>query len=227
MMAREEQILSEAVKSTGEAYHTDPSVPNLRKWKAAKEALEAFQRDQAEASSGVRFKNLSEVSRWLIREGYKVQERTVRNHHKANLFPAQPGGEFRLQDIEAYAQVHLERPGHADRERDKTSAKDRFLEAQAEEKSLKVAQLKGQLIDAAEEEARDAKLWRSIRGEIEQQAPTVVTDLVERVLALGLPEELHQRLTALVPGLQEEYRESVADIFDRFARDGGVWVEEE
>lgn len=108
----EEQILLDAVEKTSRAYIEDSSVTNLRAWTAAKSALEKFQQSREASAAGIRFKNLSEVSRWLIREGYKVQERTVRNHQKSGLFHPQPGGEYRLQDVEAYAQLHLERPGH-------------------------------------------------------------------------------------------------------------------
>lgn len=221
----EGEILADAVEKTAKAYQENPSVSNLREWNAAKAAMEKFRRDQ-ESGGAPRLKNLAEVSRWLIREGYKVQERTVRNHYKQHLFPAQPGGEFLLRDIEAYAQRHLDRPGHESQGIEPTS-KDRLTAAMAQERELRVKKLEGALLDAAEEEARDARLWRAVRYEVEQQAPSVINELMEQVLSLPeISEELRQRMVSLIPGLRVTYEENIADIFNRFAVDGGVWVEE-
>lgn len=222
----EEQILIDAVQKTAADYQAEPSVPNLRAWNAAKGSLEKFQREKADASSGPRLKNIAEVARFLIRAGYKVQERTVRNHRKQGLFPIQPGGEFLQKDIEAYANNNLDRPGHEEDGNENKGSKDRLTSAMADERELRVKKLSGQLIDAAEEEARDARIWRSVRNEIEQEAPGVINELVEEVLALGLPDEHRQRIVSLVPQLRESYQEKVADIFDRYAVEGGVWVTE-
>jgi hypothetical protein len=222
----EERILLEAVEKTSKAYQVASTVVNLREWNAAKAALEKFRKAQEEVSTGVRFRNLAEVARWLIKQGYKVQERTVRNHHKAGLFPVQQGGEYRQQDIEAYAKNHLERPGYDDQGPvGGGNAKDRLAEAMAEERELRNKKLKGELIDAAEEEARDARLWRAVRADIENHAPAVITELVERVLACDPPDDLRHRVTALVPELRVSYEDFIAEMFDRYAREGGIIVE--
>lgn len=221
----EEQILLDAVEKTIAAYREAPTVPNLREWNAAKAALETSRKATAELTSGMRFRNLSEVSRWLIKEGYKVQERTVRNHHKTGLFPVQPGGEFRQADIEAYAKNHLDRPGYSDLAAAGNSSKDRIQAALAEEREFRTSQLKGRLIDAAEEEARDAKLWKAVRSDIEQQAPAVITELVERIIGLDPPEELRHRITALIPELRVTYEDFIAEMFDRYAKAGGIFVD--
>jgi len=222
----EEQILIDVVEKTGQAYQEAPTVDNLRKWNAAKAALEKNRKAQTEATEGVRFRNLAEVSRWLTRQGYKAQERTVRNHHKSGLFPAQPGGEYRQQDIETYAKNHLDRPGYSDKNMGGTAnAKDRLAEAMAEGKELDNKKKRGELVDAAEEEARDAKLWRAVRADIENYAPGIITELVERVLSCDPPEELRHRITALIPELRVTYEDFIAEMFDRYARDGGVTVE--
>lgn len=221
----EEQILLEAVEKTASAYRDASTVANLREWNAAKSALEKFRQAKEETTAGARFKNLSEVSRWLIREGYKCQERTVRNHHKSGLFPIQPGGEFRQHDIEAYAKTHLDRPGYRDQAAAGNSSKDRLIKAQAEEREFRTAQLKGRLIDAAEEEARDARLWKAVRADVEQYAPAVINELVERIIACNPPEELRHRITAMIPELRDVYEDYIAEMFDRYAREGGVYVD--
>jgi hypothetical protein len=65
-----------------------------------------------------------------------------------------------------------------------------------------------------------------VRSDIEQQGPGVITELVERVLALDLPQDLRDRINALAPALRETYEEAIAEIFDRHAQEGGVWVED-
>lgn len=221
----ENQILLEAVEKTASAYREASTIANLREWNGAKAALEKFVQAQEESSAGVRFKNLSEVSRWLIRQGYKVQERTVRNHHKSGLFPIQPGGEFRQQDVEAYAKNRLDRPGYQDSSAIGNSHKDRLIKAQADEREFRTAQLQGRLIDAAEEEARDAKLWKAVRADIEQYAPALVNELVERIVACNPPDELRHRILAIVPELRDIYEDFIAEMFDRYAREGGITVE--
>jgi hypothetical protein len=232
----EEQILAEAVEKTGRAYQEAPTVANLREWNAARAAQDKYHREQEAAATGHRFRNLAEVARWLIRQGYKVNERTVRNHHKAGLFPVQAGGEFRQADIEAYAKNHLDRPGYEGEYSPAGSAKDRLAEAMAEERELRNKKLKGELIDAAEEEARDARLWRAVRADMENHAPGVINELVDRVMAAisdqrtayseqeGL-EAAKQRITGLVPELRLSYEEFLAELFDRYAQQGGIEVE--
>ena len=222
----EEQILLEGERKTAASYQEAPTVVNMRAWNAAKVALEKFRETQEEAAAGVCFKNLSEVSRYLIRKGYKVQERTVRNHRKAGLFPIQPGNKFRQEDIDAYAKNHLDPPAGQDLAGAGNGHKDRLVAAQAEEREFRLAQLKGQLIDAAEEEARDARLWKAVRADIEQQAPGVINELVERVLALAPPEDLRHKVLAMIPELRDSYEDYLAEMFDRFARDGGIMVEQ-
>jgi len=218
----EEEILREAVRKTAAAYQEAPTVVNMRAWNAAKTSLEKFQQVREESAAGLRFKNLSEVSRYLIREGYKVQERTVRNHHKGGLFPVHPGGEFRQQDIDNYAKNNLDRPGYQGAASAEETHRSRL---QAEEREFRTAQLKGKLIDAAEEEARDAKLWKAVKADFEQYAPGVINELVERIFAFDPPEEMRQRISSLIPELREVYEGYIAEMFDRYAREGGVFVD--
>jgi hypothetical protein len=222
----EEQILIDAVDKTGQAYQESPTVVNLREWNAAKAALEKYRKALTETTEGQRFRSIAEVARFLIRQGYKVQERTLRNHHKSGLFPVHVGGEFRQQDIEAYAEKNLKRPGYEGQGTGGTpTAKDRLAEAMADGKELDNKKKRGELIDAAEEEARDAKLWRAVRADIENYAPAIITELVERVLSCDPPEELRHRITTLIPELRVTYEDFIAEMFDRYARDGGVAVE--
>ena len=221
----EEQILIDVVEKTGGVYREASTVVNLREWNAAKSALDKFRKARDEEITGHRFRNLAEVSRWLIRQGYKIQERTVRNHHKAGYFPTQTGGEFRQADIDNYAKNHLDRPGFAGEYSPTTSAKDRLAEAMAEERELRNKKLKGELIDAMEEEARDAKLFRALRADLENHAPAVINELVERIMACDPPEEIRLRVNSLVPELRVHYEDFLAELFNRYAQQGGMVIE--
>jgi hypothetical protein len=226
IIAQEEQLLKVSVAKTMGAYQRETTVVNLREMQGAKRALDDFQRRQRAETEGPRFRNLVEVARWLITEGYKVQERTVRNHQKAGFFPAQPGGEYRQSDIEAYAKAHLDRPGYT-RQGPVTANnyRDRLTEAMARDRELIVAQREGKLIDAAEEEARDAKLWRAVRADIETHAPGVINELVERVSAATLDLGLKQRIAAMIPELRAGYEDFLAEMFDRYSQQGGMDVD--
>lgn len=223
----EEQILVAVVEKTGKAYQDAPTVANLREWTAAKGALEKYRKAAAEPGAGLRWRKVSEIARWLVQQGYQVQERTVRNHLKARRFSAREDGEFHQEDIEVYAERELKRPGTDQLNPAGASHKDRLTAAMADERELKTKKLKGELIDAGEEEARDARLWRAVRNDIENYAPNVITELVERVIACGIPEEIRPRITALVPELREMYEDFLAEMFERYAREGGMVVEAE
>lgn len=222
---QEEQILTEAVARNLQAYQESATVENQRNLQAAKKALDDFRKQQITAET---LKNLEDVARWVVTEGYIVSPRTVRNHSTRPGFPhMQKDGTWLKSEVEAYADANWENPSR--RKQDTAppvpDARNRLQEAMADERELKNQKLRGELIDAAEEEIRDARLWGAVRADIENRAPNVVNEMVERVLALDLPDSIKAEILALVPTLRTIYEDFIDEMFDRYAREGGIVVE--
>ena len=204
-------------------YNTD----DLKRLKATEKELEETMAKRAEAETGERFKNIEQAAAWIIGTGFIVSPRTVRNHAEKAGFPRkQKDGSYLKNEIGAYAAANWENPSKPADPEELTAgnANDRLKIALAEDRELRNKKTKGELIDAAEEEARDAALWGAIRSEVENQAPGVINDLVESILALDPPEDLRQRIVSLIPALRDRHEDRIAEIFDRFARDGGVEI---
>lgn len=76
----------------------------------------------------------------------------------------------------------------------------------------------GLLINRLEEEARDAKLWSAVKSDIENHAPAIVHELINRLLPIIEDDELRARVLALTHELRLVYEDAIADIFDRYAK---------
>lgn len=222
---QEEQILTEAVARNLQAYQESATVENQRNYLASKKALEDFRKRQTVEET---LKNLEDISRWVVTEGYIVSPRTVRNHSTRPGFPhRQKDGTWLKCEIEAYADANWDNPSRRKAETAPTvpDARDRLQIAMAEERELKNQKLRGELIDAAEEEIRDARLWGAVRADIENRAPNVINEMIERVLALDLSDVDKAEISALVPTLRTIYEDFIDEMFDRYAREGGIVVE--
>jgi len=58
--------------------------------------------------------------------------------------------------------------------------------------------------------------------DLESYGPTLINELVNRLDALDLPEESKQKIVSLVPELRVFYGSAVDEMFDRYAKAGGV-----
>lgn len=218
MAATHAQHLQAILDAARKAAKDKPTSANITAVERAQKALEDHQRDLAEGN-GERFKTQAAALEYLQRT-WKIEKSKLSRDVQEGRCPRKDNHYF-ARDLDYYA--------HAARLEPKTTEQkltvdndDRLRAAQAEERELRVAKLKGELIDAAEEEARDARLWYAVRTDIESEGPRIVNELVNRIAALNLPEEHHTRIAALVPELRNTFEDTLAEIFDRYAQQGGI-----
>jgi hypothetical protein len=199
-----------------DAAKAQPSSANISAVESARKALDNY---ASVATSGEKFSTQTAALEYLQRT-YQIEKSKLSKDCGSGKVPRKDGL-YHAKDLDFYAEaVHL---------KPKTSApvqsadgSDRLKSAMAEEREIRVSMLKGNLIDAAEEEARDARLWFAVRTDIENHGPAVINELVNRVAGLGLPEDITARILALVPELRLTYEDALAEIFDRYATSGGI-----
>lgn len=203
-----------ALKSgTGIGAATD----ELRK---AQKALAAYEADQARDSGG-RFATVIEASRWVMAQGYLVKERSACDHIKAGV-AREKDGTYRQDKVEDYARRTWENPAQAVVESAAADDyKGRLLKANAELMELKVKQQHGRLLDAAEEEARDAAVLLAIRRHLELGVVERVKGMIGDLSDI-LSEEQQAAAMVRLPEWIELEQERIAAAFDRLAVQGGV-----
>ena len=199
-----------------EAAKAQPSSAAISAVEKARKALDDY---TGSLHSGEKFPTQTAALEYLQRT-YQIEKSKLSKDSKDGKVPRKDGL-YHAKDLDYYAEaVHL---------KTKTSApvvindgSERLKSAMAEEREIRVSMLKGNLIDAAEEEARDSRLWFAVRTDIENHGPAVVNELINRIAAIGLPEEITTRIIGLVPDLRVTYEDAIAEIFDRYARAGGL-----
>lgn len=220
ILAQQESLLKQAVAKCMAKVNTEPTSANLRDLKAAQKQLADFQRDQEQQTSGGRFSTVLEAARWIMAEGYLVKERSAHDHIKNNI-PRQKDGTYLQKHIDDYARRTWENPGRLAAEPDNTDHKARLVKAMADEREIKVKQLQSNLIDASEEEQRDAAVLLGIRRHLEVHVPDRAKALVAAVSQL-LTDDQRGELTARLPEIIENDLDQIADIFDRLYQAGGI-----
>ena len=202
--------------SAMDAAKAQPSSAAISAVEKARKVLDDYTDSQ---NSGEKFPTQTAALEYLQRT-YQIEKSKLSKDSKDGKVPRKDGL-YHAKDLDYYAEaVHL---------KTKTSApvvindgSERLKSAMAEEREIRVSMLKGNLIDAAEEEARDSRLWFAVRTDIENHGPAVVNELINRIAAIGLPEEITTRIIGLVPDLRVTYEDAIAEIFDRYARAGGL-----
>jgi len=192
------------------------SSANISGVEKARKALDDYTSGQA---TGEKFPTQTAALEYLQRT-YQIEKSKLSKDCGSGKVPRKDG-HYHAKDLDFYAAaVHL---------RPKTSTPsttpdptDRLKNAHADEREFRLGILKSEYINAAEEEARDSRLWFAVRTDIENHGPTVINELVNRVASLGLPEDITLRILALVPELRLTYEDALAEIFDRYAKAGGL-----
>lgn len=208
------QAILDAATAAAKATPTTAAITAVEK---ARKALEDYQNGQAD--SGEKFTTQTAALEYLQRT-WQIEKSKLSKDVTAGKVPRKDG-QFSAKDLDYYAAaVHLKPKNSAPAPLDNGTG--RLKIAMAEEREFRVGVLKGEFINAAEEEARDARLWFAVRTDIENQAPAIVGELLNRIAALGLDEQTTARILALAPELRATYEDALAEIFDRYARDGGV-----
>lgn len=208
------QAIYQAAKDAATAAPTSANIAAVEK---ARKALEEY--SAGGDSAGLKFATQAAALEYL-QKTWQIERSKLSNDVRAAKVPKKDGL-FHAKDLDFYAQAAHLKPRNIDYT-PVADGSDRLKSAMAEEREIRVAMLKGNLIDAAEEEARDARLWFAVRTDIENHAPTIINELINRISSLDLPEEIIERILNLVPELRSVYEDALADIFDRYARDGGI-----
>lgn len=209
--------LQEIFDAAAAAAKAAPTSANIAAVEKARKAIEEY---AAAGSVQVeRFATQAAALEYLQRT-YQIEKSKLSKDVQAGKVPKKDGF-FHAKELDFYAQAaHLRLKTITVTQTADSS--DRLKLAMAIERELRTAQLQGQLIDAAEEEARDAKLWYAVRTDIENHAPAIVGELINRIAALQIPEEYTERILLLAPELSDIYEDALAEIFDRYDKQGGI-----
>ena len=192
-----------------------PSAAAISAVEKARKALD----DYAGASAGEKFPTQTAALEYLQRT-WQIEKSKLSKDVKDAKVPRKDGF-FHAKDLDFYASaVHL-KPKTVELTT-QADPGDRLKAAHADEREFRLGILRGQYIDAAEEEARDARLWAAIKSDLENHAPTIINELINRIMPLIEDEDIKKRLHNLTHDLRITYEDTLADIFDRYARDGGV-----
>jgi hypothetical protein len=208
--------LQAMLDSAIEAAKANPSSAAVSAVEKARKALDDY---TGSATTGEKFTTQTAALEYLQRT-YQIEKSKLSKDCKDGKVPRKEGL-YHAKDLDFYASaVHL---------RPKTSApvpvhdaSDRLKTAHAEEREFRLGILRGEYINAAEEEARDAKLWAAIKSDIENHAPAIVHEVINRILPIIEDDDIKQRILALGHELRLTYEDAIADIFDRYAKDGGI-----
>lgn len=198
-----------------DAAKSQPTSANISAVESARKALDNY----TAGAVGETYPNQTAALEYLKRT-WQIEKSKLSKDCKDGKVPRKEGL-YHAKDLDFYAAaVHL---------KSKTSGpaptndpNDRLKNAHADEREFRLGILKGEYINAAEEEARDSRLWFAVRTDIENHGPQVISELVNRVAGLGLPEDITTRILALVPELRLTYEDALAEIFDRYAKAGGI-----
>jgi len=171
----------------------------------------------------VKFKKLDSsvepsVLSYLRAHGWDLQHSKLAADAKAGKL-VKRDGYYWVKDINTYAKTWCK---IATTTTVPEQGNDRLKTAMAEEREFRVGILKGEYINAAEEEARDAKLWGAIKSDLENHATVIVHELINRLLPIIEDDDLKAKTLALAHELRLTYEDALADIFDRYAKDGGI-----
>jgi len=105
-------IYYNALQTTRQAYHDDPSAKNQADWVSARTGLEAAlaKMEETHFPTEPMFDNLMAVVRHLQEQGYKIKKSKLYQDRKKGLLFVQPDGRVRESDLLAYvARADLQR----------------------------------------------------------------------------------------------------------------------
>lgn len=216
-MSDQIQHLREIFEAASAAAKASPTATNIAAVDKARKALDDCL--ASSAGTGEKFATQAAALEYLQRT-WQIEKSKLSADVTKGRVPKKDGY-FLASDLDFYAQAcHLKPKTIETRENEDHD--DRLKKAQADERELRVARLRGDLIDAAQEEARDARLWFAVRTDLENHAPVIVNELINRIGALNLPDDILSRILDLAPELRTTYEDSLAEIFDRYAQQGGI-----
>jgi len=211
LIAREEETLKAAVLKAMEALDAAATHANIRNYKSAKKELQDYQDKKSDME---KFKTQSAALEYLQRN-WKIEKSKLSKDVAEGKCPRKDGL-FSSKDLDFYAAaVHL--PGKNSTPVTNNDGGDRLKNAMADEREIRVRILRGDLIDAAEEEARDAKLWAAIKADIYNNAAAIIHELINLALPVISSDDDRARLLARTHDLRTSFEDMIDDMFDRYA----------
>lgn len=154
---------------------------------------------------------------WLTEQGYRLTEKTLRNHVQQGKLPTEKhrNGKvklIRLLDLERYARQWLDPTASADSD----DYRARLIKAQAEKTELDNDIKRGRYLDREKEEQRDAAILASFRRHIESAAADRMQQFIAEVTK-HVTAETRAVLIAKQPGWIQQDLDFLARMFDGFA----------
>lgn len=221
----EEQILRAAAEQTMAAYKADPSTDNLRRFQAAKKAIELHQSQQTSAAE--QFKNVEQAASWIVDQGFLTTARTVRNHAKGATFPRrQKDGSYLKADILEYAEKNWENPSRRERE---PEAPKGDINEKIKQETLRKLQIEndkklGSLIPLADEIRRRVNIIAGLKIAMQNERSFFQRELARRMRHDGHDEATADMVNLLVAEAAHLYEDIVLRVFHQIGKRGGVEV---
>lgn len=211
------QDLEEILDAAKQAAKENPTSANIAAVGKARKALEDYQ--HSSGAAGERFKTQAAALEYLQRT-YRIEKSKLSKDVQDKKVPLKDGY-FTAADLDYYANASRLDFRNSDLA-DPDTGKADLQRFQAQLAELKLHERRGELINAAEEEARDAKLWAAIKSDLESHGTAIVHELINRILPIVEDDDLRQRILAINHDLRITYEDAIGEIFNRHAQNGGV-----
>lgn len=196
-----------------------PTSANIGAMEKARRAVDDYALSLASDAAGEKFKTQAAALDYLQRRFRIEKSKLSKDVQDGKVL--RKNGVFTAAALDNYAITH--RLPANDNQPIQTLDADiqRFRKAIADEKELKVKQMKDTLLDAGEEEIRDAAILLGIRRHLEVAVPDRVKMIISTISGI-LNDEQRGTLSTRMPEIIESDLEAIADIFDNLAQRGGV-----
>lgn len=198
------------------AAKAQPTAANIAAVEKARKALDDYRADQAGDATGEKFKTQSSALQYLQRS-YKIEKSKLSKDVQDGKVPRKDGT-FSARDLDYYASACRLELKTSEPQQGTGDLSDEIKRETARKLRIQNEEREGLLLNRLEEEARDAKLWAAVKSDIENHAPAIVHELINRLLPIIEDDDLRSRVLSLAPELRLIYEDAIAEIFDRYAK---------
>lgn len=201
------------------AAKTAPTSANISAVEKARRAVDDYAHSLASDAAGEKFKTQAAALDYLQRSFRIEKSKLSKDVQEGKVL--RKDGLFTAAGLDNYAITHRLPSNNNQPPQPENDDISRFRKAIADEKELKVKQMKNTLLDAVEEEIRDAAILLGIRRHLEVAVPERVKMIISSI-SIILTEEQRGTLATRMPEIIEHDLNIIADIFDNLAQQGGV-----
>jgi len=207
------QAILDAAIATAKA---NPTAANISTVEKARKAVDDYNSAQAGDPAGEKFKTQAAALQYLQRT-WKIEKSKLSADVQSGKVPRKDGL-FSAKDLDYYANAVRLDLKTSEPQQSSDGLSDDIKRETARRLRIHNEEREGLLINRLEEEARDAKLWSAVKSDIENHAPVIVHELINRLLPIIEDDELRARVLSLTHELRLVYEDAIADIFDRYAK---------